>query len=253
MDAKISAIPRLAAYLLYFYFIVGLSVGIAVGQTYFSADIVDLRKPNNPVLARLYVTKNKRRIEFQPPSGDRALVAHFRPTPPEKDGPEAHIGGYGKAIILNLSDWSSTIIEPEQKMYFQTSWGSPGPSVLYNMYALLQPTNIEDACAEWMRKSESQGWMRRSESQGGSCKKSGNELINGRIAAKYDTFCEGEICNLWIDLKLGTLVKRESKWTSTDLRTIHEGPQPSSLFEIPEDYVISIAQLGGIIGRHEPE
>jgi hypothetical protein len=244
---------RLTARLFAVYFLLELSGGTAVGQTEYSADIVDLQKPDAPVLARLYVTKSKRRIEFQPPSGDMALVAHIRPTPPDKEAFEVHISGFGKAIILNLADRTSTVVEFDQKMYFQTSWGNPGPSFLYNMYALLQPVNVEDACAEWMRKSESQGWMQKSESQGGSCKKSGYESINGRMAAKYDTFCDGEICNLWIDSNLRTLVKRKSKWTSTELRNIHEGPQRSSLFEIPEDYTISVVQLGGIIGRHEPE
>jgi hypothetical protein len=245
---------RLAACFFAVYFLVGLSGGTAVGQTEYSADIVDLQKPDAPVLARLYVTKSKRRIEFRPPSGDMALVAHIRPTPPDKETFEVHISGFGKAIILNLADRTSTIIEPEQKMYFGgTSWGNPGPSLLYNMYALLQPVNLEDACAEWMRRSESQGWMGKSESQGGSCKKSGDEYINGRIAAKYDTFCDGEICNLWIDSNLRTLVKRKSKWTSTELRNIREGPQPSKLFEIPDDYIVAITQLDGIIGRHDPE
>jgi hypothetical protein len=159
-------------------------------------------------------------------------------------GGELHISGLEKTIILNLAHKTSTILEPEQKTYFQTSWLSPGPSELYIQYAALQPTNIDDACPEWMQRPGTQGE---------SCKKSGYEFVNGRIAAKYDVSCEGEICNVWIDLKLGTLVKRKSKWTSTELRNIRVEPQPSSLFEIPEDYVISVTQLGGIIGRHEPE
>jgi len=245
--------PRLSAYLFAVYLLVALSAGTAVGQTEYSADIVDVQKPGTPTLAKLYVRKSMRRIEFQPPSGDRALVSHFRPTPPEKEGVEVHIGGYGKAIILNLADRASTVFDPERKMYFQTSWGDPGPSLLYNMYAFLQPVNIEDACAEWMRNSESQGWMQKSESQGESCKRSGYEFINGRAAVKYDTFCDGENCNLWIDSNLHTLVKRKSKWTSTELRNIREEPQPSKLFEIPDDYIIAVTPLGGIIARHEPE
>jgi hypothetical protein len=73
---------RFAAYFLCFCFLVGLSGRIAIGQAAYSADIVDLQKPNSPILARLYVAKNKRRIEFQPTSGDRALVIRIQPTPP---------------------------------------------------------------------------------------------------------------------------------------------------------------------------
>jgi hypothetical protein len=46
-------------------------------------------------------------------------------------------------------------------------------------------------------------------------------------------------------------VKRETKWNSTELRNIQEGPQPTSLFEVPVGY--SSKTLGGIIRLSEPQ
>jgi hypothetical protein len=107
--------------------------GTAHAQSY-SADIVDLAKPDTPTLARIYITKDRRRIEFQPASGDRALISHLAPPPPDNQSLDVHISGVGKTIILDLANKKSVILEPEKKAYIERNWGDPAPSDLYRMY-----------------------------------------------------------------------------------------------------------------------
>ena len=117
----------------------------------YSADIVDLAKPGAPTLAKIYITKDRRRIEFQPSSGDRALVSLLAPVPPEKKSLEVLISGVGKAIILDVANKKSVILEPGQKAYVERNSGDPAPSYVYKNYVFFIPlVNPEDACEEWV-------------------------------------------------------------------------------------------------------
>ena len=60
--------------------------------------------------------------------------------------------------------------------------------------------------------------------EGETCRNLGHETLNGHDTVKYELSCYGEVCRLWIDRKLRVLVERESKWNSTELRNIWEGP-----------------------------
>jgi hypothetical protein len=101
------------------------------------------------------------------------------------------------------------------------------PTELFGLYVFVQPTDVDNACAEWMRRPGAEGE---------TCRNLGGETINGRSTVKYELSCYGELCRLWIDRSLHALVKRETKWNSTELRNIQEGPQPPSLFELPVGY-----------------
>jgi hypothetical protein len=79
----------------------------------------------------------------------------------------------------------------------------------------------------------------------------GHETLNGHDTVKYELSCYGEVCRLWIDRKLRVLVKRESKWNSTELRNIRVEPQPPSLFDVPAGY--SSTTFSGIIRPTEPQ
>jgi hypothetical protein len=216
--------------------------GIAHAQDY-SADIVDLAKPGAPTLAKIYVTKDKKRIEFQPASGDRALVSHLAPVPPEKKSLDVQISGVGRTIILDLANKKSVILEPEQKAYIERNWGDPAPSDLYRMYVFLPPlVDPEDACAEWVPIVN-----------GALCKKAGYELVDGRRTIKYELTAGRDVLGMWVDARSHTLVKRKNTWTDTELRNVHEGRQPSSLFEIPAGYTAWPLGISGVVGEHQPE
>jgi hypothetical protein len=215
-----------------------------LAQTDFSASIVDLQKPEAPVLAKLSVFQDRRRLDMQPASGEGSIVAPLSARTPGKPDPgtEVRLGAPGRAVILNLTDHTSTLVIPDQKIYHTDPTYRLRPAEMYELYAVVRPANVDDACTEWMKKSSMEGE---------SCKKVGEETVNGRSTVKYDLSCYGEICHLWIDRRLHVIVKRETKWNSTELRNIQEIPPDYSLFQPPADYVER--GPGGVIQQHQPQ
>ena len=218
--------------------------GVLRAQTDFSADIVDARQPGpvTPTLARIYSAKDKRRIEMLGASGDSAIVVKLAQRD-GRNGVELKVAGNKNTIIMDLASNTSTLLVALDKAYYEAPLGKMAPSEMYGLYAFVRPMNVDNACVEWMRRSGAEGE---------TCRNQGHETINGRNTVKYDLSCYGEVCHLWIDLNLHALVKRESKWTSTELRNIQEVPQPDSIFEVPAGYTL-MPRVGGVIGRREPQ
>jgi len=216
--------------------------GSAFGQANFSADIVDLRKPRTPVLAKLAFTQDKRRLDMQAASEEGSIVMLLSERTKERPATEMRVGGTGRAIILNLVNHTSTLLAPDQKTFNTEPGHRLKPAELYGLYAIVHPANVDDACPEWMGAPNAEGE---------TCKKIGVETVNGRIAVKYDLSCYKETCHLWIDRRLHVIVKRETKWKSTELRNIVEAPLDYSWFQIPPGYVEG--KLGGIIQQSQPQ
>jgi hypothetical protein len=172
-------------------------------QEDFSADIVNNKDGGNQSHARIYVTKDKWRIEgFQ----------------------EGRMGG---AVITNLSTRMSDILMPDRKMYMEFPQGQ-GPAG-QRIWGFYQARDIDDACGEWMKLPYNQG---------GTCHKIGSDSVNGRSTVKYTgTNSKGETGSVWFDKKIAFPIKWEGvKGGSGELQNIKEGSQPASLFEIPSDY-----------------
>jgi hypothetical protein len=131
---------------------------------------------------------------------------------------------------------------PERKMYYDGKMGSLGANYKLGFYASLHPADVDRACGEWMV-----GFA----ATGESCRNMGSEKVGGRDAVKYDLSCYGEICHLWIDRELHALIKRETKWNSTELRSIQEIPQDNASFEIPAGYGKGVVE--GVIQRNRPQ
>jgi hypothetical protein len=89
------------------------------------------------------------------------------------------------------------------------------PNDLYGLEAMVHPADVDDACPEWISAIAADGE---------TYHKSGVEVVNGRDTVKYELPCYGETCRLWIDRRLHALVRRETKWNSTELRDIQELP-----------------------------
>ena len=79
-------------------------------------------------------------------------------------------------MILNLVDHTSTSLAPDQKTFNTEPGQRLRPAELYGFYAIVHPANVDDACAEWMNV---QG------AEGETCKKMGEEKVNGRGTVKY--------------------------------------------------------------------
>ena len=172
-------------------------------QEDFSAKAVNLQAGKDPnSQAKIYVTKDKMRVESSQPNG--------------------HAG----AVIVNFSTQTSDILMPERKMYMEFAQNQ-GPAA-QRMKGLFHIGDANDACGDWQRISAKPG---------SKCRKIGSDTVNGRSAVKYEgTSDNGTVGYFWIDSKLRFPIKWQEPDRGGELQDIKEGSQPASLFEIPSDY-----------------
>ena len=177
-----------------------LAASLVLAQTEFSAEIIDLQKPDTTT-AKVYFGKDKLRLESQN-SGARS----------------------GGALILNLATQTSTVLMPQQHMYMDM----PAQSQMQRLgYTFFQTGDVENACSDWLKLASNKG---------GSCHKVGDESVNGRQAVKYEsTSAGGETNQFWLDPKLRFPIKWQGK-NNGELKNIQEGSQPSSLFVVPAGF-----------------
>jgi hypothetical protein len=180
-----------------------LIAGFALAQSDFSADIVNTGKEGTPLQAKIYLTKDKMRIE---------------PEVNTQHGP-------GGVMIVNLATQISTVLMSQQHMYLEIPAQAANQKTSYNFF---RTGDIDSACTDWLALSSNKG---------GTCHKAGSETVNGRSTVKIEgTNSKGEPATVWIDPKLRFPVKWEGKNSSGELRNIQEGSQPASLFEIPAGF-----------------
>jgi Domain of unknown function (DUF4412) len=188
----------------------------AFAQTEFSAEIVDTQKPDNPSKAKIYMAKDKIRIE--PVAGN----AGGRST--------------GGMVIMNLATQTSTVLMEPQHMYMEMPAQMASQRNAYNFF---RTGDAENACADWLQQAKNKG---------GTCHKVGSDTVNGRSTVKYEgTNASGDTTTVWLDPKLRFPVKWQGKSSGGELRNIQEGSQPASLFEIPAGY--TKMDMGGMMKR----
>jgi hypothetical protein len=91
-----------------------------------------------------------------------------------------------------------------------------------------------NACPQWQKLAEN---LKQEKHRIVSCRKVGNDVVNGRAAIKYEgVSSDGKTGTVWIDPKLRYMVKWQSADSVMELRNIQEGSQPASLFEPPAGY-----------------
>jgi hypothetical protein len=179
-----------------------LVASFALAQTEFSADVVNTTKDGAPVQARIYMAKDKLRIE-----------------PAEKNQRG------GGAVIMNLSTQTSMVLMDQQHMYMEMPTQMTKQRNAYNFF---RTGDVDNACADWLAQS----W-----NKGGTCHKVGNDTVNGRSCVKYEgTNAQGDSGAVWLDPKLRFPLKWQGKNDGGELRNIQEGTQPASLFEVPAGY-----------------
>jgi hypothetical protein len=185
-----------------------LAGSYVLAQAEFSADIVDLQKPGNPV--KVVFTKDKMRAEMQ-------------------GGP--HGGG---VVIVNFASQTMTILMAQQHMYMEMPAQNSSQRLGYSFF---EAGDVENACGDWQKSGHNQG---------GSCHKVGNESVNGRNTVKYEaTNANGDVNHFWLDPKLRFPVKWQTKSSNGELRNIQEGAQPASLFEVPAGF--TKMDMGGMM------
>jgi hypothetical protein len=187
----------------------------AVAQSDFSADVFDTQKSDTAAQAKIYISKDKIRVE------------------PAKKDPRG-----GGAFIMNLATQTSTVLMDQQHMYMEMPVQMAAQRNAYNFF---RAGDVENACSAWLGTAKNKG---------GSCHKIGSDTVNGRSAIKYEgTNANGDSGTFWIDPKIAFPIKWQGKNSSGELRNIVEGSQPASLFEVPAGY--NKLDMGSMMQPHQ--
>ncbi len=135
---------------------------------------------------------------------------------------EAGSGPHKSIMVADLKQQTGFMMFPEDKMYTMLHPGRISPTM-----PLFLPMDPENACGAWEIAVNKPG----------TCRKVGDETVNGRAAVKYNgTAWNGDTGSAWVDRKLRFVIKWEGKAGAAELRNIQEGQQPVTLFEIPKGY-----------------
>ncbi|HYL96464.1 MAG TPA: hypothetical protein VET69_11735 [Terriglobales bacterium] len=171
----------------------------------FSADLVQTGRSNSNGPTKIFVGKDKMRIE----GSERGQLG-------------------GGAMIIDFANQKTLMLMPAQKMYIE-SMPNMGPNKKDIWFRADDPNN---ACPQFeaMAKKSNDGPV--------SCRKIGPDTVNGRAAIKYEGSSKNGTGYAWIDPKLRFLLKWENigKGNMVELRNIQEGTQDPRLFEVPSDY-----------------
>jgi hypothetical protein len=204
-----------------------LGASFALAQSEFSAEFVDTQKSDSGSQAKIYMAKDKIRIE----STAGAANAKGR--------------GMGGAVIMNMTTQTTTVLMDQQHMYMEMPAQAQGQRMPFASN-FFRTGDVEAACSDWAQQASHKG---------GTCHKVGSDTVNGRSVVKYEgTNANGDTSTFWLDPKLRFPVKWQGKNSSGELRNIQEGTQPASLFEIPAGYTkFDMGNMGGMGGMQRPQ
>lgn len=204
----------------------------------FSAEIVDLHEPNHPP-AQIYLGDGKMRFDGTDSSHQVSLI--FDP---------AH-----QSILVLMN-----------KDHRYVDAGVFTPVVVHIVAPLIRffrPASASDPCVEWnstvMQYRINSSSRRKGDSAHSthfSCRHLGSDMVAGRPAEKWAvtddtpdvTYSYSDTAGpdirrvghdstvVWIDNRLHIVSRSTSNNDRWEMRNIHEGPQPSSLFEVPAGY-----------------
>jgi hypothetical protein len=176
-----------------------LVASFALAQSEFSAEMVDTQKSGNPTQAKIYMAKDKIRIESG--VGDAK--------------------GSG-AVIMNMATQTYTILMDKQHMYMEMPTPTTGQRTMYNFF---RTGDVESACVDWLQQAKNKG---------GSCHKVGSDTVNGRSTVKYEgTSVKGDTVTFWIDPKVRFPVKWEGKNGEESCGTFRKGPSRQVYLRFP--------------------
>lgn len=178
------------------------------GVSDFSAEIVQTTRGDaRPTITRVYVHGTRMRM--------------IDATPDQKND--------GSYMLIDYAKRSFFSVMPAQKIYIDMSEAllSQAGELLYRFF---HPRNPEDACSDWQQLLKTQHTT-------ATCKKLGADTLNGRSTVKYEGVdSDSNRGFLWVDTKLGFLIKEQDKDSVTVWQNIQEESQPESLFVIPAGY-----------------
>lgn len=198
----------------------------------FSAEMFDPAHPDKPV-SRIYLGDGRVRLESEDTSS---------------------IG----AIVLDPAHGSTLIVNDPAKSYIDAGMFTSLVTIGFApLMKVLRPAGSGDPCSQWNSAINPFGAFAKNSKNGQvpqwTCKSLGSESVGGRPAQKWAVASndpsDGPM-TIWVDDKLHVLSRSQDKSGTMEMRNIHEGAQPDSLFTPPANYKkISISGLlGGMLG-----
>ncbi len=197
----------------------------------FSAEMIDPAHPTKPQ-SRIYLGDGRVRLESEDTSS---------------------IG----AIVLDPAHGTTLIINDPAKSYIDAGMFTSLVTVGFApIMRVLRPAGSGDPCSQWNTAVNPFGAFAKNRNGNQpprwTCKSLGSESVNGRSAQKWAVTSndpsDGPM-TIWVDDKLHVLSRSQDKSGTMEMRNIHEGSQPDSLFTPPANYKkISISGLlGGML------
>lgn len=150
---------------------------------------------------------------------------------------EMSMGGQTRAMVTDLVKKKAYMLMPQQKMAMDMS------GAMESAQKQAQgPTPAQLAAAG--------GDLCAISGEGRTCKKLGSEKVNGRAATKWQmTEKDGKTSTVWMDDALMVMLRHESDDGTVELQNVKEGPQPDSLFQVPDGFQVMKSPAGMPGGR----
>lgn len=166
----------------------------------FSADLFDLSVKPPVSMGKVYAKGDKVRVERADTGSEGA-----RPI-----------------VIVDLAKHEATILDGNSHAYIQTDLGPEAGISFFHL------SDANNACAELDKMAKMLG----------SCKKAGNETVDGRNTMKYQgTTDDGKDIIVWADPEVHYVIKWQGKdGDMGEMRNIKVEDQAASLFEVPSNY-----------------
>jgi hypothetical protein len=146
-------------------------------------------------------------------------------------------------MLIDYAARTAYAVMPSDRTYMDLSaMLAQGGELAWRFF---HPRNPQDACSEWQEIFNTQN-------KSVTCKRVGSDTLNGREAVKYEGV-DGDSNKgfLWVDTRLGFLIKSQDQDHLTIWQDIKERPQPASLFELPAGY--QKVDLPGTTGNQPPK
>jgi hypothetical protein len=194
----------------------------------FSAELIDPGQPGKPP-TKVYLADGKIRLESEDPSSMGALV-------------------------LDPAHNTTLLIDAQKRAYIDagmfTSVVTVGVAPLMRFF---RPAGTGDPCSGWNSTvSQYSTFVKHDKSNTPphfTCRSLGSESVDGRPAAKWAFITDGEHADtgiVWIDDKLHIVSRSMDPSGQMEMRNVHEGAQPASLFTAPAGYKkVSVASIIG--------
>jgi len=197
----------------------------------FSAEMFDLSHPEKPT-SRIYLGDGNIRLE----SEDTASIG---------------------AIVLDPAHGTTLIVNAPAKSYIDAGMFTSLVTIGFApLMRVLRPAGAGDPCTQWNSAINPFGPFV-TQNKGAppphyACQSLGTESVNGRASHKWAVTSNDPndgAMTIWVDDKLHVLSRSEDAHDKWEMRNIHEGALPDSLFTPPANYKkISMSSLlGGIL------